>query len=98
MGQHRFGMKEVIDEVDDRRRFMHLVDRRAKLRTPADPMSEIRRELLHLTDAIGFLGALLEHGVVRAHHLVPVLVSWLIIPAAGQVLLNLAEDPWIATG
>src|SRR5436305_1873349 len=67
MGQHRFGMEEVIDEVDNRSRLMHLVDRRTKLRAPADPMRKVRRELLHPARYLSVNGIVIAARTTRSN-------------------------------
>src|SRR5579885_3326325 len=64
------------------------------MRAIADAMREVRRKLLHLADDIP-LAALDQHGIILTHHLVTVMLSRLAVGAGSEILLNLAENPWI---
>src|ERR1700722_16866291 len=94
---HRFGQEERVHQIEYRRRFLRVVDRRAELRTVPHSVGEVSGELFHLAGTV-FVAVFHQHPIVTPHHLVAILLSRLPVSARGDILFDLPEDPGIGAG
>src|ERR1700691_3425652 len=87
-------LEKSVDMFQNLSSFGVAIDFRSQPRSIADAVCKICRELFHLAHCVRH-GAIAKHAVIGANDVIALVLGRMVVGSGLDILLNLAEDPWI---